>query len=366
MKRHNSDSDSDEPNIKYQRIKIKCNNINCDHKDHNSNWLEINHIPETMEINSLDDLIKLADFYHCKMRITYNDINMEMLYKLKIHLIELREMIGLVKIKETILDFLIYFLITKNSTNYKKNPTMLHSVITGPPGCGKTTFIEILAKIYNCLGILNKGHIVKVKRSDLIGRYTGQTAPATQKKINEAIGGILLIDEAYSLGNSEQRDIFSKECIDTINQNLSELKGQFICVIAGYKDALSKSFFKYNEGLERRFPYKFDIEKYSSIELTQILMKKIKENNDFRIEWNMKELEKIIEKYYNDFPNQGGDMELLMYHINICNNRRVFMLPKIEKNKLIINDILTAIHKFKIIKNIGKAELPDSIKHLYV
>ena len=366
MKRNNSDSDSDEPKTKYPRIKNKCSSIICDHRYHNRNWLQINFIPETMEITTLDDLIKLADFYHCKMRITYNDINMEMLYNLKPHLIELQEMIGLVKIKETILDFLIYFLITKNINKYKKTPTMLHSVITGPPGCGKTTFIEILAKIYNCLGILNKGHIVKVKRSDLIGRYTGHTAPATQKKINEAIGGILLIDEAYSLGNSEQRDIFSKECIDTINQNLSELKGQFICVIAGYKDALSKSFFKYNEGLERRFPYKFDIERYSSNELTKILMKKIKENNDFNIEWNIKELEQIIEKYYNDFPNQGGDMELLMYHINICNNRRVFMLPKIEKDKLIINDILTAINKFKLIKNIGKAELPDFVKHLYV
>ena len=101
---------------------------------------------------------------------------------------------------------------------------MLHCVITGSPGCGKTTFIEIYAKILTKLGISKYGHIVKVKRSDLIGKYLGHTSVQTQNKINDAKGGILLIDEAYSLGNPEGRDSFSKECIDTLNQALSEDK----------------------------------------------------------------------------------------------------------------------------------------------
>ena len=143
-------------------------------------------------------------------------------------------------------------------------PDMMHAVITGSPGCGKTTFIEILAKIYVKMGILKKGHIVKVRRDQLIGKYLGHTAVQTQERITEATGGILLIDEAYSLGNPEGRDSFAKECIDTLNQALSEKKKDFICIIAGYKDALDSSFFAYNEGLRRRFPFRYDIAKYST------------------------------------------------------------------------------------------------------
>ena len=372
MKRNYLSSDSDdEPIFKKRKkqfipkIKKYCKNINCDHKLYQEDWYDNNKI-EIKEINKLEDLMTLSTFYHCKMRVEYHGIDMKILYNLRPHLQELLDMIGLLKIKEMILDFLIYFLITKNVNKYKLDPTMLHSVVTGPAGCGKTTFIEILAKIYNTLGILEKGHIVKVKRADLIGKYTGHTAPATMKKIEEAVGGILLIDEAYSLGNNEQRDVFSKECIDTINQCLSEMKGKFICVIAGYKDALAKSFFKYNEGLERRFPYKFEIEKYNDKELTQILLKKINSNKDYKMEFSFNEINKIIEKSFDKFTNQGGDMETLYYHIQICHNRRVFMLDIEVKNQLLLNDINNALMRFNTLKSINKLELPESVRHLYI
>ena len=92
----------------------------------------------------------------------------------------------------------------------------------------------------------NKYEFKIVKRSDLIGKYLGHTAAKTQKVIDSCKGGVLFIDEAYSLGNPEGRDSFSKECIDTINQNLTENKANLLCIIAGYKDALDKCFFAYN------------------------------------------------------------------------------------------------------------------------
>ena len=244
----------------------KCENNNCDHKYYrNKNKWEENNKIELTEIKDLNCLIKLGNYYHCKMRKEYNGIDLKSLFEVSIPLIELKEMIGLDKIKEEIINNIIYFMMKKN----KINREMMHTIITGSPGTGKTTFIEILARIYTKLGVLEKGHIVKVKRSDLIGKYLGHTAVQTRKKIEQAYGGILLIDEAYSLGNPEARDSFAKECLDTLNQALTEDKDKFICIIAGYKKALDESFFVFNEGLKRRFPFRFDIEKYNSDDLAK-------------------------------------------------------------------------------------------------
>ena len=340
----------------------KCNNILCNHKiylgEEAQKWSNLNEI-KIQSINCIKDLIELGKLYHCGMRKYFNGINLKLLFEIVKHLEELDEMIGLTNIKEEVVNLIIYLLlqIDKNNPIINNNSNlinvdMLHCVITGFPGCGKTTFIEIYAKILVKLGISKSGHIVKVKRSDLIGKYLGHTALQTQTKINEAKGGILLIDEAYSLGNPEQRDPFSKECIDTLNQALSENKQDFICIIAGYANALDTSFFSYNDGLRRRFPFKFDIKPYTSRELTLILEKKIKEPGNYDIQFESSELNKIIKKNFHYFKNQGGDMETLFLHIKINHNKRIFLLPTGEKNKLFIYDIITSIEKFIKLKNI--------------
>ena len=331
---------------------IPCENPNCDHKMHEESWYENNKITITI-VNTLDDLIYLGSFYHCKMRVEHNEIDLKILYTIKEPLTELNNMIGLTKIKEEIVNTIIYFLLTKNLSK-EINSDMMHAVITGSPGCGKTTFIEILAKIYVGLGVLKKGHVVKTRRSELIGKYLGHTAVQTQKKIEEAYGGILLIDEAYALGNPEGRDSFSKECLDTLNQALSENKSDFICIIAGYKDALETSFFKYNEGLKRRFPFRYEIDKYTSDELAMILLKKIEEYGHYGIhkesiwkpEFTKAQLQKLIKDNYKSFENQGGDMETLFLNAKIAQNKRVFLLAKEEKKKLLLSDIKTSISKF--------------------
>ena len=110
---------------------------------------------------------------------------------------------------------------------------MLHTIIEGPPGVGKTQLGKVLAKIYLSLGIIQSDKFRIASRKDFIGEYLGHTAIKTQKVIDSCMGGILFIDEAYSLGNGDtKKDSFSKECIDTLNQNLSENKGKFVCIIA--------------------------------------------------------------------------------------------------------------------------------------
>ena len=107
----------------------------------------------------------------------------------------------------------------------------------------KTEIAKIMGEIFSNLGILKKKKFKKVTRSDLIAGYLGQTALKTTEVIKESLGGVLFIDEVYQLGNAEGRDSYSKECIDTINQNLTERQGKFICIIAGYKDSVENCFF---------------------------------------------------------------------------------------------------------------------------
>ena len=346
-----NDDDDDQFLLNHNKNK-KCANPLCDHLLHEDEWLELNKV-EVEKIDKISDLINLGNYYHCKMRQTFNEINLEILFNLQSCLRELENMIGLTKIKDEIINLIIYLLLFQNTT--KINDDMLNIVVTGNPGCGKTTFIEILAKIFKNIGILKKGHIVKAKRADLVAAYLGQTAIKTQKKIDEATDGILLIDEAYSLGNPEKRDMYSKECLDTLNQNLSERKSNFICIIAGYKNALTDSFFSQNEGLRRRFPFHFDIEKYNYSELSLILLKKINEYNYFEIVFTKTELDKLIKDSYNYYVNSGGDMETLFTLIKIVQNKRIFLMPSEHKKKLLFIDINSAIINF--LK--GKKELHE-------
>lgn len=361
-RRTNVNINKDKPEI--PKLVVCANILHCDHQTHGEDWYDTNVI-SINQVNTIDDLIMLGTKFHCKMRVEYNGIDMKVLHNLTDSLNELNNMIGLESIKEEIVNTIIYFLISKNTAK-TMNPEMMHAVITGSPGCGKTTFIEILAKIYVKMGILKKGHIVKVRRDQLIGKYLGHTAVQTMDKINEANGGILLIDEAYSLGNPEGRDSFAKECIDTLNQALSEKKKDFICIIAGYKNALESSFFSYNEGLKRRFPFRYDIEKYSSDELSMILLKKIEEYNIWTLEFTKAKLQEIIKEYYKYFHNQGGDMESIFLNIKIIQNKRVFLLPINDKKILKISDIKKAIDKFMDLHKLKKEDDKTSLNMMYL
>lgn len=272
-------------------------------------------------------------------------INLLTLNKLIKPLTKLKSMIGLDKVKNSIMDMIIYYLQGFENTN--KN--MLHTIIEGPPGVGKTELGKIMAEIYSALGVIPSNKFKMVKRKDLIGEYVGQTAPKTQKVIDEAEGGILFIDEAYSLGNKDKKDSFSKECIDTINQNLSENKKKFICIIAGYPNELEECFFSSNPGLRRRFPFKFTIDGYQPAELKNIFMKKI---NDSKWNVNSEDLDqdsllKFFETNHTNFPNFGGDIDNLLVDCKFMHSRRVLgKHPKFRRN-FIKEDIDKGLERFK-------------------
>ena len=251
-------------------------------------------------------------------------------------------MIGMSNIKKNIFNQLIFFL----QNIEPQFPHMLHTCIEGPPGCGKTELANILAQVYANLGIIKESKVVIARRSDLVAGYLGQTAQKTQELIDSAKGGVLLIDEAYSLGNEEKKDSFAKECIDTLNQNLTEGKGDFICIIAGYKEDLEKSFFAFNSGLERRFPYRFGIEEYTAEELGRIY-RFILEKNDWSFELEREnELVNFLKENRENFKYNGGDLENLVHFTKLAYAKnRVFNRDNGDK-KIKMGDVRSAYEMY--------------------
>ena len=276
-----------------------------------------------LEIKNIGDLIKIGEDYlngeYCPYK-KYN-INVQTISKLVNPLRKLEKMIGMQNVKQDVFELLLYQL-----QEFDNSKDMLHTIIEGEPGVGKTDLAKIMAEIYQEMGYCSNKIVKFVKRSDLVGGYLGQTAIKTQKVLDECKGGILVIDEAYSLGSPDGRDSYSKECIDTLTSFLSE-SPDTIVFIMGYHDDLEKSLFAMNKGLERRFSYRFTVKKYSPAELRQILFKIIREHN-----WDVQEENNIpvefFEKNEKYFIFNGGDMLNLFTKCKFTHSRRFF-----EENK---------------------------------
>ena len=182
---------------------------------------------------------------------------------------KLNNLIGLSTIKNDVNNMinLVKMQIKRREQGLKTVPVSLHLVFTGNPGTGKTTIARILADIYRDIGILSKGQLVEVDRAGLVAGYVGQTAIKTQEKINEALGGILFIDEAYTLVKDGQD--FGQEAIDTLLKAMEDNRDDFIVIVAGYTD-LMQNFINSNPGLKSRFNKYIDFPDYSADELVEI------------------------------------------------------------------------------------------------
>jgi hypothetical protein len=156
----------------------------------------------------------------------------------------------------------------------------------------------------------------------------------------------MFIDEAYSLGNEDKKDSYAKECMDTINQNLTEKKDGFLCIIAGYEQDLDKCFFAYNEGLKRRFPFVYTIDKYTHEDLKSIFYQMMTKQ-EWKLSISQKDLSTIFKDNYNLFPNMAGDMETLVFNCKLEHSSRVFCLNKSFKNNITKIDIINALSTFK-------------------
>ena len=324
---------------------------------------------DTSKLEEISDLVKIAEMWR-DHKVMYNidDILLEYIdhdfvkeyynkyitYERLLWIIEeLREfdsLIGLGDLKVSLVDQIIFFVQNLQSGE------LMHTVLYGEQGCGKTTIGNILAKMYSNLGILSEGTFTVARRSDFIAGYLGQTAIKTKKLLDSCMGGVLFIDEAYSLGPSDgDSDSFSKEAIDTLNQFLSENYENFICIIAGYEKNLNDNFFSKNPGLDRRFPWKFKINKYSDKELFNIF------KNNFSGNWKCNVSDECL-KYFktSEFSNNGGDCKIIFDRSKIYHGRRMFR--DISSEKFVINDsdVKNAIKDFMKSKT-KKSSTPNGL-----
>jgi hypothetical protein len=339
--------------------------------------LEKDYVEIDKNIKTIDDLLELSNLYDSskpELMEKYT-IDLKKLFDMKEPLNDLKNMIGMESVKKSVVRQVLYFL-----QGIEEQQDMLHMIITGSPGIGKTSLGVILAKLYYSMGILDskpsinpltgkqEDFIFKIyKRADLIGQYLGHTAIKTQKAIDECIGGVMFLDEAYSLGHEDKSDIYTKECLDTINQNLSENKKNFILIIAGYPDQLDKCFFSHNEGLKRRFAFRYDIEKYTSKELAEMLCLKIKQNK-WKLDENVliSDITKLIDSNKENFKNFGGDIESWLLHIKIEHGVRIFGKHPKYRRLINMNDMKNGLEQFKLAKQnkneIEKEEIQKRIR----
>ena len=183
----------------------------------------------------------------------------------------LNSLIGLENIKKDVNEMIDFVRIQmkRREKGMRSVPMSLHCVFSGNPGTGKTTIARILADIYKEIGILSKGQLIEVDRSNLVGQYIGETAIKTQEKIKEAIGGVLFIDEAYTLIKEDNPRDFGQEAIDTLLKAMEDYRDEFIVIVAGYDD-LMKKFINSNPGLKSRFSRIIYFSDYSAIEMYHI------------------------------------------------------------------------------------------------
>jgi len=286
-------------------------------------------------IKSISNIINLKDKWK---EIRHNHI-LQRLYNLIPAIEKLNDMIGLETVKKNIFKKIIYYVRNPNNDEY------LHTIISGPPGVGKTELSKIYADIFVRLGILKNCTFISVKRDDLVGKYLGQTAPKTRELLDKALGGVIFLDEAYSLGNEEKKDSFSKEAIDMINQYLSEKKNEFMMIIAGYDTELDKCFFSYNPGLKRRFSSYYNIEEYSYNELIDIFKIKISKSK-YNNEISEEELTKFFKENHKEFKFFGGDIEKLINEMKYSQSFRTFYDNK-DSQTIIYEDLKDAFINFK-------------------
>lgn len=256
---------------------------------------------------------------------------------------ELNTLVGLEKVKSKVRDLIIYQKVQKmrREKNLHSTKNTLHLAFTGNPGTGKTTVARIVGRIYKRIGLLSKGHFVEVSRTDLIAGYQGQTALKVKKVIEEAKGGVLFIDEAYSITENDHSDSYGRECLTELTKALEDYREDLVVIVAGYTEPMNK-FFESNPGLKSRFNTFIEFDDYDANELDKILLSMCQQN-DYILD------EKVQKKIHAYFGQQTATKDE-----NFANGR-------LARN---LFDDLVMNHARRVIKldNPGNAELSTIIE----
>ncbi|WP_110929502.1 stage V sporulation protein K [Bacillus massiliglaciei] len=183
---------------------------------------------------------------------------------------ELDALVGMEEMKRIIKEVYAWIYVNQKREikGLKAGSQVLHMMFKGNPGTGKTTVARLIGKLFLKMEVLSKGHLIEAERADLVGEYIGHTAQKTRDLIKKAIGGILFIDEAYSLGRGGEKD-FGKEAIDTLVKHMEDRQNEFILILAGYPREM-EYFLSLNPGLHSRFPLVVEFPDYTVNQLMEI------------------------------------------------------------------------------------------------
>lgn len=252
---------------------------------------------------------------------------------------DLKSLVGLKNVKSKVQDIIDYQRVQKEreKAGLKTSGNTLHLAFTGNPGTGKTTVARIVGRIYNKLGLLSKGHFVEVSRTDLIAGYQGQTALKVKKVIEKAKGGVLFIDEAYSITENEHMDSYGRECLTELTKALEDYRDDLAVIVAGYTEPMNV-FFHSNPGLRSRFNTFIEFEDYNQDELFGIL-KGMCLSNDYKLSEDIaseiyKHFEQIVNNKPSDFSN-GRYVRNIFESITIHHARRVSKISNPSKEDLV-------------------------------
>ena len=243
---------------------------------------------------------------------------------------ELDELVGLDNVKKQVKSILNYVRAEKRreELGHPINEVPLHMVFTGNPGTGKTTIARLISKILKSIGVLKRGHMIEVTRDDLVGQYVGQTGPKTLEKIEEAYGGVLFIDEAYSLFSGSDSD-FGYEAISTLIKEMEDNRDKLVVIMAGYPSEMDRML-SMNSGIRSRVSYTIDFPDYSSEELLEIFGASAIQQGFTLTDAAKETVQKVFEEAYENRDSHFG---------NARSARSLFEQTKLQQsNRLAVDD----------------------------